>query len=113
QSKQKMQIDVTYLEKDRTLGDLINEPSPDAEKVSIETYWNGDKAPEGRTFTARLFWSDAFLYVLFEARQAEPLVISDSAVLGEKAMNLWDRDVCEIFVAPNAKEPDKYFEFEI
>ena len=26
---------------------------------------------------------------------------------------LWDRDVCEIFIAPDNREPRKYFEFEV
>ena len=30
-----------------------------------------------------------------------------------KTKGLWDRDVCEIFVAPDRREPRKYFEFEI
>jgi hypothetical protein len=53
------------------------------------------------------------LYVRFNSRQAEPLVISDSPVLSEKTMRLWDRDVCEMFLAPNAKNRRRYFEFEI
>jgi hypothetical protein len=28
-------------------------------------------------------------------------------------MNLWDRDVCEIFIAPDRSKPNKYFEFEV
>lgn len=27
-------------------------------------------------------------------------------------MGLWDRDVCELFIAPDANEPERYFEFE-
>ena len=27
-------------------------------------------------------------------------------------MQLWDRDVCEIFVAPDPSQPERYFEFE-
>ncbi len=30
-----------------------------------------------------------------------------------KTIGLWDRDVCEIFLAPNREEFRKYFEFEI
>jgi hypothetical protein len=33
--------------------------------------------------------------------------------LSSKTIGLWDRDVCEIFVAPDRNEPQKYFEFEI
>jgi alpha-galactosidase len=29
-----------------------------------------------------------------------------------KTIGLWDRDVCEIFVAPEANAPERYFEFE-
>ena len=28
-------------------------------------------------------------------------------------MNLWDRDVCEIFIAPDKTVPNKYYEFEV
>jgi hypothetical protein len=28
-------------------------------------------------------------------------------------MNLWERDVCEVFMAPDRNEPRRYFEFEI
>jgi hypothetical protein len=28
-------------------------------------------------------------------------------------MGLWDRDVCEVFVAPGSAVPEKYFEFEV
>ena len=53
------------------------------------------------------------MYVRFEAEQSEPLVVSDKPNTAAKTMNLWDRDVCEIFLAPDAKEPRKYFEFEV
>ena len=29
-----------------------------------------------------------------------------------KTMGLWDRDVCEAFLAPNPEHPNRYFEFE-
>jgi hypothetical protein len=28
-------------------------------------------------------------------------------------MGLWSRDVCEMFVAPRASDPSRYFEFEV
>jgi hypothetical protein len=40
-------------------------------------------------------------------------VISDRPDLSQKTLALWDRDVCEIFLAPDASEPRKYLEFEI
>jgi hypothetical protein len=30
-----------------------------------------------------------------------------------KTIGLWNRDVCELFIAPDKDEPRKYFEFEI
>jgi len=63
--------------------------------------------------TAKLLWSDNALYVRFEANQTEPLVVSETTNLKSKTKDLWDRDVCEIFIAPNPAESNKYFEFEI
>jgi hypothetical protein len=39
-------------------------------------------------------------------------VVADSPRTDEKTLGLWDRDVCEIFVAPDAANPEHYFEFE-
>jgi hypothetical protein len=41
------------------------------------------------------------------------LVVSEKPNLKTKTRGLWERDVCEIFLAPNREEPRKYFEFEI
>ena len=83
-----------------------------AEAVTITTYWSGETAPEGRHFTARLLWSESAFHVLFEADQNEPLVIADEPEISRKTIGLWERDVCEIFVAPDRDEPQRYFEFE-
>ena len=84
-----------------------------ADRIVVSTYWDGAPAPSGRHFEARLLWSVMALYVRFEAEQDEPLVVIDDPDLRSKTMNLWDRDVCEIFIAPQADEPRRYFEFEI
>ncbi len=84
-----------------------------AQAVRIERYWSGASAPAARQAEARVLWSDAALYVRFVARQGEPLVVSDKPRLEQKTINLWDRDVCELFVAPQADEPERYFEFEV
>ena len=85
----------------------------DAKKVEIETYWSGDEAPESREFEARLLWSDSALYVRFEAEQHEPLIVSEHPDVTKKVRGLWERDVCEIFIAPDRSTPNKYFEFEV
>jgi alpha-galactosidase len=84
-----------------------------AEPVFIEKYWSGSAAPAGRHATARLLWSRTSLYVRFDAVQAEPLVVSDQPDISRKTTGLWDRDVCEIFVAPDIADRNKYFEFEV
>jgi hypothetical protein len=84
-----------------------------ATEVLIEKYWSGENAPVGRHAKAHLLWSDSGLYVRFEANQTEPLIISENPNLTSKTNGLWDRDVCEIFVAPDRNESRKYFEFEI
>jgi hypothetical protein len=84
-----------------------------AAEVAITGYWSGEKAPSKRYFSARLLWSPTALYVRFEAEQHEPLVVSQKPDLSQKARGLWDRDVCEIFIAPDKRHRNKYFEFEI
>jgi hypothetical protein len=98
---------------DFAVGDFDNAAWRRARAVRIERYWSGESAPRARQAEARLLWTDAALYVRFVARQGEHLIVSDKPRLGGKTMGLWDRDVCELFVAPNPSEPERYFEFEV
>jgi hypothetical protein len=84
-----------------------------AREVVVTKYWSGESAPAGRALSARLLWSDNALYIRFEANQDEPLVLSERPDLSQKVRGLWDRDVCEIFIAPDANHQNKYFEFQI
>ena len=80
--------------------------------IFLTRYWSGDSAPAERYAEARVMWSAKGLHVLFACRQEENLVVSDTPQTTVKTIGLWDRDVCEIFVAPDAAAPEKYFEFE-
>ena len=82
-------------------------------QVLVSKYWSGKAAVKGREFSARLLWSGSSLYVRFEASQSEPLVVSEKPDITKKVVGLWDRDVCEIFIAPHTSQRNKYFEFEI
>lgn len=94
--------------------DQISHPAWDgAEPVKVATYWSGEDAPVGRHFEARSLWSDDGLAIRFIANQTEPLVINPNPDLSVKTMELWERDVCEIFIAPYAPQPRRYFEFEV
>lgn len=106
-------IKIKRIENDFSIDDLENPNWQTASKVSIEKYWSGERAPAGRLATAKLLWSASAVYVRFEAVQGEPLIVSETPNTESKTVGLWDRDVCEIFIAPDKNEPRKYFEFEI
>ena len=80
--------------------------------VTIAHLWSGEPAPVERQAEVRICWSDEGLHVRFVGNQHEPLVVSAEPVTDRKTLGLWDRDVCEIFVAPNPENPSRYFEFE-
>lgn len=107
------QLKIKYIAKDFDVKKLDAKEWQKAGVVNVDRYWSGEAAPAGRAFGARLLWSDAALYVRFEAKQTEPLVVSDKPDLSKKTLKLWDRDVCEIFIAPDKAARNKYFEFEI
>lgn len=81
--------------------------------ILISKYWSGEEAPPERHAVVRMHWSESALYVRFDAAQKEPLIVSGDPQIATKTLGLWDRDVCEIFVAPDASRPSKYFEFEV
>ena len=84
-----------------------------ARPVRIARYWSGAEAPTRRQAEARLLWTDEALYARFLCRQEEPLVVCAAPQVERKTIGLWERDVCEIFIAPDASAPERYFEFEI
>jgi hypothetical protein len=106
-------IEITHVENDLSVSELDNKLWKKAKDVIVDRYWSGEKAPIGRHFKSKLLWSNSALYVRFEVNQTEPLIVSETANLKTKTRGLWDRDVCEIFLAPDRTEPRKYFEFEI
>jgi hypothetical protein len=106
-------LNITHISKDFSIDRLDDLAWESASLTKINTYWSGKEAPDGRHFEARLLWSDTALYVKFSASQSGPLVVSEKADVTQKTIGLWERDVCEIFVAPDASRRNKYFEFEV
>lgn len=104
---------VLRIENDFGVEELENPAWTAAEKIKVGNYWSGERAPAGRGFEARVLWSGSFLYVRFDAKQKEPLVVSGKPDTGNEADRLWERDVCEIFLAPDKRQFRKYFEFEV
>lgn len=110
---EKPKAKIKYISEDFDISDLDNKVWNETASVKTKRYWSGMKAPKGRRFKTKLLWSNTALYVRFIANQREELVVSEDPVLTEKTLGLWDRDVCEIFLAPNKAEFRKYFEFEV
>ena len=86
---------------------------PNDSSASSEQDWSGESAPSHRRFTASPLWSGTAFYVRFDAHQHEPLVVGPSPDITKKTNRLWERDVCEIFIAPDSTRRNRYFEFEI
>ena len=106
-------LEARHVRADFAVGEFDHAAWLRARPLQLERYWSGAPAPVERRAEARVLWSDAALYVRFVARRGEPLVVSDQPRLDEKTIGLWERDVCELFVAPNPNEPERYFEFEV
>ena len=105
-------VEAVYTKLDIAADQLSHAEWKRARPVKITRYWSGADAPASRHAEARLIWSDSALLVRFVCRQEEPLVISQTPQTNKKTMKLWDRDVCEIFLAPDLSQPERYFEFE-
>ena len=97
---------------DLRVEDFENEAWSRARPAHIARYWSGEAAPPEKHAEARAAWTDAALFLRFVCRQEGPPVVAPAPNLKEKTIGLWDRDVCEVFVAPDARAPERYFEFE-
>jgi hypothetical protein len=92
--------------------DFENNAWPKCRPETIAHLWSGEPAPVERHAEVRICWSDEALHVRFVGNQHEPVVASAEPRTDRKTLGLWDRDVCEIFIAPDPKNPARYFEFE-
>ncbi len=109
----KPEINIFYIAENFALENFANKNWSKAQSVSLTKYWSGEDAPPERGATVRLLWTDANLLVRFDCQQHEPFVVSQNPQTDFETKNLWERDVCEIFIAPDLERPEKYFEFEV
>lgn len=79
----------------------------------LNSYWHGGIAPKSRSTRISAWWNFDYLEVVFDYDALEPLVINSIPDRVQKTIGLWERDVCEIFIAPDRNEPRRYFEFEV
>jgi len=105
-------IEAPRVKSDLPVHDLDHRDWLKALPVEIHQYWSGEEAPGNRHAEGRILWSDKALHVRFVCQQAEPLVVSKTPQTDKKTMGLWDRDVCEIFIAPDPNAVERYLEFE-
>src|SRR5215218_748445 len=107
-----MTVIARYIVRPIRPSDFDHELWLECESIPIEHYWSGEPAPPDRHAEARLCWSSEALHVRFVCRQHEPLIVNPNPQTDKKTLGLWDRDVCEIFLAPDMRNPWRYFEFE-
>jgi hypothetical protein len=105
-------IEARHVSSDITVADFQNAAWDRAHPAKIDRYWSGERTPAARQAEARVLWSNQALHLRFVCHQGEPLIVSDKPQSEEKTMGLWDRDVCEIFIAPDPNVVERYFEFE-
>ncbi|HSS18779.1 MAG TPA: carbohydrate-binding family 9-like protein [Pyrinomonadaceae bacterium] len=91
---------------------LANPDWETAQVVPIDHDWAGREAQRDQYAEAQLLWTDQWLGVRFVCRQAGAPLVNAEPRLDQKTIGLWDKDVCEVFLAPDPNQPERYFEFE-
>lgn len=109
----KLTAKAKFIPEDFPIADLDNAAWRLCTPAAIGTLWNGKPAPEERRAEVRVLWSDSGLYVRFDGEQAEPFVLNENPQTSTKTMELWEHDVCELFLAADTRNRRRYFEFEI
>lgn len=103
---------VSYIGENPAFDDWENDFWKICPKVEIKKYWSGESAEDSRKTIVQTAWNENFLLVRFAGKQKEPLNVNSGADLTRKNEKLWERDVFEIFIAPEANDIYRYFEFE-
>lgn len=83
------------------------------EETTVRNDWMGNLCPSDRHFHFQMAWNRRFIFIRFRTMRTDDCVIGSNPVVDFKTLGLWDRDVCEIFIAPNPSDLLHYYEFEI
>lgn len=105
-------MDIKFIDTDRPLR-IDDSVWKDISSFKVKNDWRGMPCEEPRHFDFQLAWTKSCLTVRFTAPQNDECVIASDPILDSKTIGLWNRDVCEIFIAPDSNNPHRYFEFEI
>jgi len=109
---QPAEIEAPWSASDISVNDIDSPHWLSASPITITRRWSGEDAPPEQHAEARLLWTDHALFVRFSCHQTQPPLVSPNPQFDKKTIGLWNRDVCEIFVAPDANALARYFEFE-
>jgi alpha-galactosidase len=83
-----------------------------APAIRFERDWRGEQADPQRATEVRLLWNEQTLFLRFLARYRELHVFPDARADGWRD-ELWERDVAEAFLQPDASETRVYKELEV
>lgn len=76
------------------------------------TDWQGKNADPFRETEVRVLWTEKTLFLRFRCKYRTITVFPDAELNGRRGQ-LWDRDVAEAFLQPDATNPRRYKEFEV
>jgi alpha-galactosidase len=83
-----------------------------APPIRFSRDWQGLNADPERATEVRALWTPDTLYLRFDARYRTITVFADADAQGRRDQ-LWDRDVCEVFLQPDSPGLGRYKEFEV
>jgi alpha-galactosidase len=83
-----------------------------ASSYSFDEDWKGENADAGRSTEVRVLWTPDTLFLRFHCKYKTIFVFPDARPDGWR-YELWDRDVAETFLQPDATDPFVYREFEV
>jgi hypothetical protein len=83
-----------------------------AKALRFDADWQGKNADPERETEARLLWTPDTLHLRFQSKYRVITVFADADPNGRREQ-LWDRDVAEVFLQPDASNLRRYKEFEV
>lgn len=83
-----------------------------ASPLRFNTDWQGKNADPERETEVRLLWTPEIFFLRFRAKYRVITVFPDAEPNGRRD-RLWDRDVAEVFLQPDASNLRRYKEFEV
>jgi Carbohydrate-binding family 9 len=83
-----------------------------APAVRFAADWQGENSDPGRETEVRLLWTRETLFLRFVAKYRELNLFPDARSDGWRDQ-LWDRDVAEVFLQPDDRDPFVYKELEV